>query len=65
MVWRITVADAANERIIWHGVTKDQAEVEALAAEAHRHDPALKIWIGTPFGDLVAYAGPADGNAAG
>lgn len=56
MVWRITINSADNARMIWHGVTRDKAEVEALAAEAHAHDPALKIWISTPFGELVAYA---------
>lgn len=59
MKWRITINTPDDSRMIWHGVTKSQTEVEALAAEAHRHDPALKIWIGTPFGDLVAYAGSA------
>ena len=62
MKWRITINTPDDSRMIWHGVTGDKAEVEALAAEAHRHDPALKIWIGTPFGDLVAYPGsPEDG----
>lgn len=57
MVWRITINSADNARMIWHGVTRDKAEVEALAAEAHAYDPALKIWINSPFGVLTEYGG--------
>lgn len=55
MVWRITINSADNARMIWHGVSADKAEIEALAAEAYAHDRALRIWISTPFGVLSEY----------
>ena len=39
--WHITVLSAAGKRVVWHGSSRDPAEIERLAAEAHRQMPGL------------------------
>lgn len=49
-LWRITVCSADNTRLIFHAVSEDEEEIQALATEARGHSPALKIWIKPPMG---------------
>ena len=53
--WTISVHDATNTREIFHAASTDRAEIYELAAEARRHDPALKIWLTDPYNKRFAW----------
>jgi hypothetical protein len=49
--WIITVCDAGNTREIFHAAA-GKREIEALAAEARRHNADYRIWINPPTGKV-------------
>lgn len=53
--WHITVADADNSEVLFHGATPEPSEVEALAAEARRLRPEVLIWIRSPTGRVTPW----------
>ena len=41
LVERGEIARYDGKRLVWHGSSRDRAEIERLAAEAHRQQPGL------------------------
>ena len=54
-LWRVTVTDAANERIIHHQTCEDWKECQCIATEARSQNLSWKIWINPPIGRIRSW----------
>jgi hypothetical protein len=57
MKWTISVFTSDGKRLIFAGRPNSRREAEALAAEAKRHNPALKIFLTSPTGEVSERGG--------
>jgi hypothetical protein len=53
MDWQLTVIADDGKTVLFTGSSRDRAEIERVAAEAHRRRPGSRVMIRSPFGGAV------------